>query len=827
MREIFKRVIHACGQVWLQASKSYVSFNRLGAFVSMRPMVLLVAAFFAIMPSVTFALSIPSSTTEGSPTDPYGGYTIFMATPTFIGVSSASTSTKAVMSEALYNNQSSRPFALHLPNSSSNYTGALLTLGSGVQISSSDASCAGSTISVNPSGSLKIELSNGGSCNLQVTFPSGSGAYAGATIAATLGRDAVGYYTLTSGTYTAPPAVAPGAPTAVSATAGDRSAIVSFTAPSSNGGATITNYTVTSSPGGITGTGSSSPITVTGLTNGTPYTFTVTATNSAGTGVASTASSAVTPLPLSMSPASGALTAATVGVQYSAMITVSGGTPSYVWALSNNHSLPAGLSIQPIDATTAEIYGIPTQAGTDSFTLNVYDANSGTTSQAYTLTVNPGITLTLSPAAGSLTAASVGSAYNLTFSTSGGTGPYVYSVTHGTLPSGLTLNSSSGALSGTPTMQETATFTVEVTDTGNSVTQSENYSIVVGAVQSTPATAFDAAEDTILDTVTNDATLSILSTLSFNQNMLRDARSRFISRPTNESKGDEALNVDGTLNADTITLSSMGTFFGKTGLQNGTQRLVFGDFNIQRDSASGASTATLNGRVAWEQTVSDTTMMGYFIGGELAHSNIAGDFEGDQNRLGLSVGGYMVQEVGDQIYLDGFVTFEAGRNNMSMASDVLALDSDYATRSATLGAALSGVIAQKGYEIWPELSISYGRTWIGDVTFTGSAYSLVDNTLSLDADQVSLGKVMLRPEFRVPLDGLSGASSLQLVTFAPRLLCEQITTVATEENCGGGVEVAFVGRTADGLSNVTAKIVADRAADSTTSSVQLNLEHRF
>jgi hypothetical protein len=38
-----------------------------------------------------------------------------------------------------------------------------------------------------------------------------------------------------------------------------------------------------------------------------------------------------------------------------------------------------------------------------------------------------------------------------------------------------------------------------------------------------------------------------------------------------------------------------------------------------------------------------------------------------------------------------------------------------------LGAALSGVIEQKGYEIWPELSISYGRTWIGNVTFTGSA----------------------------------------------------------------------------------------------------------
>ena len=91
------------------------------------------------------------------------------------------------------------------------------------------------------------------------------------------------------------PAGVPGAPTSVSATAGDASAKVSFSAPSSNGGATITKYTVTSSPGGITATGTGSPITVTGLTNGTSYTFTVKATNSVGTGSASAASNAVTP----------------------------------------------------------------------------------------------------------------------------------------------------------------------------------------------------------------------------------------------------------------------------------------------------------------------------------------------------------------------------------------------------------------------------------------------------------------------------------------------------------------------------------------------------
>jgi hypothetical protein len=91
----------------------------------------------------------------------------------------------------------------------------------------------------------------------------------------------------------------PGSPTGVSATNGaDAQSVVSFTAPSNIGYPTtgITGYTVTSSPGGITALGSSSPITITGLTNGITYTFTVTAQNSTGTSAPSAPSNSITPV---------------------------------------------------------------------------------------------------------------------------------------------------------------------------------------------------------------------------------------------------------------------------------------------------------------------------------------------------------------------------------------------------------------------------------------------------------------------------------------------------------------------------------------------------
>lgn len=101
--------------------------------------------------------------------------------------------------------------------------------------------------------------------------------------------------------------LAPYAPTVVSAVDvgtgrayNNGAATVTFTPDARNA---ATSYTVTSSPGGFTATGSSSPLTVTGLQSGVAYTFTVTATNSYGTSAASSASSSVTATTVPATPA--------------------------------------------------------------------------------------------------------------------------------------------------------------------------------------------------------------------------------------------------------------------------------------------------------------------------------------------------------------------------------------------------------------------------------------------------------------------------------------------------------------------------------------------
>ena len=93
-------------------------------------------------------------------------------------------------------------------------------------------------------------------------------------------------------------ATAPGAPTGVTAVAGNAQASVTWVVPASNGGSAITSYTATSAPGARTCTvngATATTCTVTGLTNGTAYTFTVKATNAVGSSAASAASASVTP----------------------------------------------------------------------------------------------------------------------------------------------------------------------------------------------------------------------------------------------------------------------------------------------------------------------------------------------------------------------------------------------------------------------------------------------------------------------------------------------------------------------------------------------------
>ena len=187
-------------------------------------------------------------------------------------------------------------------------------------------------------------------------------------------------YSPTSGT------TAPGAPAGVSATAGNGSATVSWTAPN-NGGSAITNYTVTpyigsaaQTPVTVSGSPPATSTTVTGLTNGTAYTFTVSATNAVGTGPASSPSNAVTPMPApavtSVTPSSGA-TGVAVSVAPSATFSqpVTPGTVSFTVKDSGGNSVAGTVGFNGAD-TVATFTPTSSLAASTTYTATVSGAQN-------------------------------------------------------------------------------------------------------------------------------------------------------------------------------------------------------------------------------------------------------------------------------------------------------------------------------------------------------------------------------------------------------------------------------------------------------------------
>ena len=163
-----------------------------------------------------------------------------------------------------------------------------------------------------------------------------------------------------------------------------------------------------------------------------------------------------------------------------AILSATGGTGSYTWSIASGN-LPAGLSL---NGSRGVISGTPTAQGTSAFTVQVTDAANMSSTASLSIYIEGVVSITPM----NLPSGSVGVAYvPQTLSATGGLPPYTWSVASGTLPAGLTLNATTGVISGTPTTNGSpATFTVQVTDSETSpgipAVGSSNFTITIMSI---------------------------------------------------------------------------------------------------------------------------------------------------------------------------------------------------------------------------------------------------------------------------------------------------------------------------------------------------------
>ncbi len=282
-------------------------------------------------------------------------------------------------------------------------------------------------------------------------------------------------------TYTITPVCPAMAITPTTAITGTVGSIYSQPLSGSGGTAPYAAWTVTSGtlPAGLSLNAN------TGIISGTPTastgaatSVTVRTTDARGCQVSAVISIKVCPV-IALSPTT--LATSTAGTSYSQTVAASGGVAPYVFTVSSG-ALPAGLTFSSAGALT----GTPTSTASASFTLTATDANGCVGTRNYTM-VPACPTITLSPS--TLPNGMVNSAYSQTITSSGGVGVITFSISSGTLPAGLSLNSTSGVISGTPTSTAASTFTVRATDSNN-CTGSLSYTVTPACpvITVTPAT---------------------------------------------------------------------------------------------------------------------------------------------------------------------------------------------------------------------------------------------------------------------------------------------------------------------------------------------------
>ncbi|EPD42980.1 hypothetical protein HMPREF9701_01231 [Delftia acidovorans CCUG 274B] len=258
--------------------------------------------------------------------------------------------------------------------------------------------------------------------------------------------------------------------------------------------------TPTSLPNGTTGSSYSTTLSASG--GMAPYTYAITAGSlpvglslNVSTGVISgtPSSSGTTNLTITATDANSATGSRAYTFAINAQAPVAGAVSATVAANSSANPITLNLSggaAISVTVASAASHGTATASGTsvtytpttgysgsDSFTYTATNT-SGTSSPATVSITVSAPTLAVAPA--SLNAGLQGTTYSATVSASGGTAPYSYTISSGSLPAGMSLNTSTGTISGTPSSSGTSSFTVTATD-ANGATGSRAYSVAVTA----------------------------------------------------------------------------------------------------------------------------------------------------------------------------------------------------------------------------------------------------------------------------------------------------------------------------------------------------------
>lgn len=243
----------------------------------------------------------------------------------------------------------------------------------------------------------------------------------------------------------------------------------------------------------------------------------------------------VTPVQLAI--VNSMLPGGTVGLGYSVQLIATGGRQPYSWTLTQN-ILPPGLSLT---SSSGLISGTPASTGSFTFNIRVIDAEAQTSNKALSISIGAA---PLQLAAAAPAQAIRGTEFSLQMMASGGAPPYGWSIASGALPAGITLNPTTGVISGTPAVSGSFVTVIAVRDQ-NAQQATTELRITVNEPANAPAirsVKYKSAKRKLIvvaDRLDPRATLVIDGTIVF----ANFASDRLIAKPVELASGMHEIRV--------------------------------------------------------------------------------------------------------------------------------------------------------------------------------------------------------------------------------------------------------------------------------------------
>ncbi|MDC1440383.1 cadherin-like beta sandwich domain-containing protein [Planktomarina temperata] len=466
--------------------------------------------------------------------------------------------------------------------------------------------------------------------------------------------------------------------------------------------------------------------------------------------------------------------------------------------------------------------------GSNTVTVQV-TAQDGTTTQNYTVTVTRAAALTVALTGPSGT---VTGPFTVTATLSSQVVSFVASdvtVVNGQV-TGVTGSGTSYAIAVKPVLGQQVFVSVAAGVVSTALGTSNQLSNILQVQAGSPATALAAHEDELAAVIRGEAGRELRAGLAADQRMVRAGFQRFMARRQSNAQGVNRFvpfDITGTARYRNGSFRTNGDFFALSTV-GGKQwhRVAFGDFDFLSYSL-GNSSGYLTARLAYETQFSQDVMLGYYIGADIGKAKVGGTFNGTQNSVGLSFGGYFNRIYNDKLIVSGFASLGQRQHDFDASNTTLAVSSDYRTATGRVGGSVTGFIERGNITIAPELAFNVARTNVHSIPISGTAYGLTNNNLSLDVGGVDLASISFTPHVKLRVADHVMPGYRSSFSIGPKISCEALRASSLSKDCGTGVVLGMTMISNDGATVFQAELEQEGIGGTKRRSVKLSFQHQF